>query len=177
MRNALYVALALIAVAAIIVFYPAGHDTSGMPSAGPARLAGAPAVSFAAKRLDGTSDQLSNYRGKIVLMNLWASWCPPCVGEFPDLERVYRQFSERGVVVLGVDQGESIKTARAFAAKHGATFPILVDEDQHYGGAYSALGLPTTVIIDRQGKIVVGVDGALTLDRMRSLLQSALSRG
>ena len=177
MRNALFIAIGIIAIAAVIAFYPAGRGQSAAAPAGPARLAGTPALSFPVKDIDGRPDELARYRGKIVVLNLWATWCPPCVREFPDLQRLYRQYGKRGVVVLGVDQGESAASARRFAAARGVTFPILIDEEQRYGGAYSAVGLPTTVIVDRSGRILRGVDGALSLPQMQSLVQSALQAG
>ena len=174
MRNVLFIAIALIIVYAVVALYPAARQVTSDGGGGPSRLAGAPAMSFPAKRLDGTPDALANYRGKVVVLNLWASWCPPCVQEMPDLERLQRAYASRGVVVIGVDQGESAKTAQNFARARGVTFRILIDEDQRYGGAYSAVGLPTTMIVDRSGHIVRGVDGALTYAQMQSLVQTAL---
>lgn len=175
MRNLLFIAIAMIIVIAVVALYPAGRQgMSGDAAGGPARLAGAPAMSFPVKRLDGTPDALANYRGKVVVMNLWASWCPPCVQEMPDLERLARAYAGRGAVVVGIDQGESAKTAAQFARARGVTFRILVDEDQRYGGAYSAVGLPTTMVVDRAGHIVSGIDGALSYAQMQTLVQTAL---
>ncbi|MFN2460216.1 MAG: TlpA disulfide reductase family protein [Candidatus Velthaea sp.] len=141
---------------------------------GPGALAGAPAVSYDVKRLDGRLDSLARYRGSVVVMNLWATWCPPCREEMPDLQRFYNEFKGKGVVVLGVDQGESSATAGTYARKRGVTFPILVDEDQQYGRTYEAVGLPTTVVVDRRGRVVRGIDGQLTLAQMREIVAPAL---
>jgi len=92
----------------------------------------------------------------------------------PDLERLYESERARGLVVLGVDQGESAEAAGAFARTHGVTFPILLDQDQRYGRAYAAIGLPTTVIVDRSGHIIKGIDGALTLAEMHDAVDPAL---
>jgi peroxiredoxin len=143
-------------------------------SGGPGSLAGAPAVSYTVKRLDGHTDALARYRGSVVLMNLWATWCPPCRQEMPALQQFYRENKSRGVVVLGVDQGESAAAAATFARAHGVTFPILLDADEQYGRSYAAIGLPTTVIIDRRGHVVRGIDGELTLAQMREAVGSAL---
>jgi peroxiredoxin len=163
---------ALVAVIGVVVavFLFRTYAATGMRSGigGPAMLAGAPEQSFPAKRIDGQDDALANYRGHVVLLNLWASWCAPCRAEMPDLERLYASEKRRGLVVLGVDQGESAEVASAFARAHGVTFPILLDQDQRYGRAYAAVGLPTTVVIDRSGAIVKGVDGALTLAEMHA---------
>lgn len=141
---------------------------------GPAMLTGAPAVSYDIKRLDGHMDSLARYRGSLVVMNLWATWCPPCRAEMPDLERLSTEFKSKGVVVLGIDQGESAATAAAFARARGVTFPVLLDEDQQYGRSYAAIGLPTTVIVGRDGHIIRGIDGELTLAQMRAAVIPAL---
>jgi peroxiredoxin len=174
-RNALFIVLG-IAVTLVVfgVYAVTGGARSGAFGGGPAVLAGAPTQSFPAKRLDGTEDALQNYRGHVVVMNLWASWCVPCREEMPDLERLYESERGRGLVVLGVDQGESAQAAGGFARAHGVTFPILLDEEQRYGRAYAAIGLPTTVIVDRSGRIVKGIDGALTLAEMHDAVDPAL---
>ena len=138
-------------------------------------LAGAPAASFTVRRLTGESDSLAGYRGKVVLVNLWATWCPPCREEIPALETLYKQYRSKGFVVLGIDQGESASVADAFARKFGVTFPILIDDAQQYGRAYAAQGLPTSVLVDRSGRIVKGIDGEMTLAQMRALVAPSLS--
>lgn len=174
MRNLLFLAGGVILVIAVIAFYPGGGPKRADVIGGPAILAGAPATSFPAIRVDGVADSLGNYRGKVVLMNLWATWCPPCREEMPALERLYREFGSRGLVVLGVDQGESASVAGAYARKLGITFPILLDDGQQYGRAYAAQGLPTTIIVDRAGRIVKGVDGAMTLAQMQQSILPVL---
>jgi len=143
-------------------------------SGGPGSLAGAPAASYDVKRLDGRVDALNRYRGSVVLMNLWATWCPPCREEMPALEQFYAENRAKGVVVLGVDQGESAAAAGAFARAHGVTFPILLDADEQYGRSYAAIGLPTTVIVDRRGHVTRGIDGQLSLAQMREAVGPAL---
>jgi len=167
--------------AMIVGLLLAGCYSSGGPKrtieaggGGPAALAGAPAASYDVKRLDGRTDALGRYRGSVVVMNLWATWCPPCRQEMPDLQRLYRENKAKGVVVLGVDQGESAQAAGAFVREHDVTFPILLDADQQYGRSYAAIGLPTTVIVDRSGHVVRGIDGQLSLAQMRDAVGQAL---
>lgn len=149
------------AIAAAFILH-ASFPTGGAP----ATLVGNPAASFVVKTPAGAPSSLAAYRGSVVVMNLWASWCPPCRAEMPDLERAYRAKRAQGVVVLGVDQGESPAIAGAFARSLGITYPILVDEQQQYGRVYRALGLPTTVIVDRQGIVVKTFDGTVTYDQV-----------
>jgi thiol-disulfide isomerase/thioredoxin len=140
---------------------------------GPGALAGAPAQSFEVRRTDGRIDSLARHRGQVVLLNLWATWCPPCQEEMPALERFARE-SAGNVIVLGVDQGESADAAAKFGREHGVTFPILVDEQQQYGRAYQGIGLPTSVIVGRDGHVVRGIDGAMTIAQMREAVGPAL---
>ena len=100
-------------------------------------------------------------------MNLWASWCPPCRAEMPDLQRLSNLYSARGLAIIGVNEGESPQRARSFAESLQIRFPIWVDAGERYGRLYGALGLPTTVILDRRGIVVRGFDGPLTFDEMR----------
>src|SRR5271166_3811165 len=109
MRNGIFLVLTsigLIAVALTVSAYFRGAGGLGSPQGGPATLAGAPAQSFPLETLNGGSSALADYRGKVVLVNLWATWCAPCRSETPALEQLYRQDKARGLVVLGVDQGE-----------------------------------------------------------------------
>lgn len=179
MRNVLLMVIAAVAGAVTILFlvraYSGGGQQTGSMNAGPVALAGAPAQSLPLKRLDGSADSLMNYRGKVVFMNLWATWCPPCRHEMPALERFYTEYRSRGVMVLGVDQGESARVAGTFARKLHITYPILLDETEAYGRAYAAIGLPTTIVISRNGRIVKGIDGEMTLPQMRAAVAPALA--
>jgi cytochrome c biogenesis protein CcmG/thiol:disulfide interchange protein DsbE len=142
---------------------------------GPASLAGAPGVSFDLPVLGGTTDSLARHRGDVVVMNFWATWCPPCKEEMPALEQLAREDRGRGLVVLGIDQGESADAARGFVRAHGITFPILLDADQKYASSYVSIGLPTTVIIGRDGHVVRGIDGAQTLAQFRTAVAPVLA--
>ena len=116
----------------------------------------------------GTETSLARYRGRVVVMNLWASWCPPCRAEMPDLQRLAESYPPSQLAVIGVNQGESPERARAFAAALGIRFPIWIDDGQRYGRIYAAQGLPTTIVIGRDGIVAKGFDGPLTFDQMRA---------
>ena len=149
------------------------HSVDG--GGGPGSLAGAPAVSYTVPLTTGGTDSIAAHRGSIVLMNFWATWCPPCKEEMPALEQLYRENRSRGLVVLGIDQGESAATAGAFAKAHGVTFPILVDGDQQYASSYVSIGLPTSVIVGRDGHVVKGIDGAQTLQQFQAIVGPLLA--
>lgn len=140
---------------------------SNGPQATQIAAAGKMAPSFAVPSVDGKSQTLSAYRGRIVVMNLWASWCPPCRAEMPDLESLYERYRARGLVVIGINQGESRGRAASFAQSLRIHYPIWLDDQQQYGRTYIAMGLPTTVIIDRSGVALKSFDGPLTYTQMK----------
>ena len=147
-------------VAALLLFlYLRPHGTG---NTGPQSMAGRHEVNYTVQDTRGRSVSLSDERGNVVVLNFWASWCPPCRAEMPDLQRVYAQDRSRGVIVIGVDEGESAQHAADFAKSLRIEYPIWTDNDQQYGREYASLGLPATVIIDRNGNIVRGFDGPLT---------------
>jgi thiol-disulfide isomerase/thioredoxin len=134
-------------------------------------IAGKMAPSFAVPSIDGKRKSLAAYRGRVIVMNLWATWCPPCRAEMPDLERLYETYRARGLVVIGINQGESRQRAAAFAQSLRIRYPIWLDDQQQYGRTYIAIGLPTTVIIDRSGAAVPpGFDGPLTYAQMKAAI-------
>ena len=141
---------------------------------GPQGFAGQAAPVFALQDDRGSTVSLDAYRHRIVVMNLWASWCPPCREEMPDLQRLAERYGARGVAVVGVNEGESVERARAFAASLRIRFPIWIDSAERYGRVYGALGLPTTVILNGEGVVIRGFDGPLTFDQMEAAASSAL---
>jgi len=162
-RNGWLFWIGAIALVAIVVAAYAQRPSS---HAGPGGLAGQRAPAFPLSDPAGKSVALDSYRGRVVVMNLWATWCPPCRAEMPDLQRLYAAYGAQGLVVLGINQGESGSRASEFAHSLGIHFPILLDADQQYGRTYSALGLPTTVVVDRNGIIARGFDGPLSYAQM-----------
>lgn len=158
-----WIAGAVVLAVVLAVYFRGGGGSQG---SGPAALTGQQAPSFAVPALDGASSGLAAYRGRVVVMNLWASWCPPCRAEMPDLQRLYAAYRAKNVVVLGVDQGESAQRVSAFAESLGIHYPILLDQQQQYGRVYAALGLPTTVVVDTNGVVTSGFDGPLSYSQM-----------
>lgn len=179
-RSALYryaIGFTAIAAAALLIAVFAPLFVSKAPGrAGPGGLAGQTAPVFSLLDDRGAPVSLPQYRGRIVVMNLWASWCPPCREEMPDLQRLSDTYSARGLAIVGVNEGESAQRARAFAAALHIRFPIWLDTAEQYGRTYAALGLPTTVIVDRNGTVVRGFDGALTFEQMKAAVEPLIAR-
>jgi peroxiredoxin len=102
----------------------------------------------------GKSFSLSAYRGKVVLLNFWATWCPPCRAEMPALNRLYRERKDRGLEILAVSTDKSVSDIHKFLGKNKVDFPILVDSDLSTAKLYKVFSMPTTFLIDRNGIIV-----------------------
>ena len=135
---------------------------------------GSLAPDFQATMLDGTSVHLSDLRGKPVWVSFWASWCPPCRAENPDVDAIYRQMKDRGLAMIAVDMGESPAEIKSYLASTGYAFPIALDTDRAITNLYQVYGIPTHYFIDRSGRIVdmqIGViDKDATLARIEKLL-------
>ena len=128
----------------------------------------APAISLA--DTNGHSVELSELRGKLVLVNLWATWCEPCLREMPSLERLQSQLGERiAVLAVSEDRGGN-KTVEPFIAKLGLkSVKIYIDPKSEVGHAFGARGLPTSFLIDREGKVLGRVEGAAEWDSPKIL--------
>jgi thiol-disulfide isomerase/thioredoxin len=113
------------------------------------------APDFTLSALDGKPVALSSLRGRVVMVNLWATWCPPCVAEMPAIERVYARYNDAGFTVLAVNAAyqDDEATARAFAAERNLSFPILLDHEGLAASLYRLRALPTSIFIDRDGII------------------------
>jgi peroxiredoxin len=113
---------------------------------------GSEAADFQLKDLEGREIQLKSLRGSVVLLNFWATWCGPCRLEMPVIEKLHQQFHGKGLRVFGVND-EDIDTIRDYVAEHEYSFPTLVDSEQQAMNLYRIRGIPTMVVIDREGKI------------------------
>lgn len=111
------------------------------------------AVNFTLTDLNGKSWTLQDLKGKVVLLNFWATWCPPCRKEMPDLESIYKQFEAQGLVILGVSDDDADKV-REFIQKQGTSYPILLDPGSKVNHLLHIEGIPKTFVYDREGRIV-----------------------
>ena len=129
---------------------------------------GTPAPDFTFPGLDGKKVSLSDYKGKVVLVNIWATWCRPCVDEMPSMEKLYQKFKGEDFEILAVSIDEpGIKAVAPFMKKHKLTFPALIDSEGAVKTVYGVTGVPESFIIDKQGilikKIVGPVDWATSV--------------
>jgi cytochrome c biogenesis protein CcmG, thiol:disulfide interchange protein DsbE len=138
---------------------------------------GSVAPSFTLRRLEGTGKvSLASYRGHPVVLNFWASWCVPCKGEAPVLERDWTRYRGRGVVFLGVDYHDLASDARRFVSAHALTFPMLEDGSGAVTGRYGISQVPETYVVDRQGRIVAHLAGPITDHGFGSEFRSAIAK-
>jgi len=129
---------------------------------------------FTLENLAGDKVSLSDYEGKVVLINFWATWCPPCRAEIPDLEAAYRAWEGNGLVVLGLSTDESREQVQAFVDEFGMTYPILLDSEAKIMETYRARGLPMSVLVDRDGVIQVRHIGYLDAEQLNDYLAQVM---
>lgn len=142
-----------------IVALPNGLNPTGRPAA---VEVGRAAPDFRLERLDGGELRLSDLRGRVVLVNFWASWCGPCRAEMPEFARRYRGEEANGLTVLAVDLQEAAGPVQAFVDEFDLPFPVLFDRPGGVARTYRVNGLPKTVIIDRDGIVRAVRDGEVT---------------
>lgn len=169
-RNEGLVALTRLLVLAALLLSLAGTygERLGLIAAGQASGSGITRVGelappFTALTLDGSPTSLQDYRGRVVVLNFWATWCGPCRVEMPEFERYQAQVGSQ-VAILGVNMQESPEQVAPFVRQYGLTFPILLDPDAAIATPYRVTGLPTSVILDRSGVIRERVVGPMTRD-------------
>lgn len=143
MATVVLVVLALLAVFAVAVRRPA---TAPLP--------GQAAPDFQLIGYDGQPVNLADLRGKVVLLNFWASWCLPCAAEAAELEAIWRDYQHRGLVVVGVAYTDTDAAAKAYLARHGVSYPNAPDRQARVSRDYHVSGVPETFLLDRAGRIV-----------------------
>ncbi len=129
-------------------------------------------VDFTLTDLAGKKHTLSSLKGKVVLVNFWATWCPPCRKEMPDMEILHKRFKDQGLVILAISDEER-PTIEKFITANGYTFPILLDVEGKVGEAYKIDGIPKSFIYDRTGKIVAQSIDMRTQKQFLDLLAKA----
>jgi peroxiredoxin len=112
-----------------------------------------PAPDFTLKSAEGGNLRLAEQRGRVVLVNFWATWCGPCKVEMPHLNRLYEKYKSAGFVLLGINIDEDPRLATALATRLGLKFPVLFDTDKAVSRRYALDSMPGTVLIDRDGKV------------------------
>jgi thiol-disulfide isomerase/thioredoxin len=133
----------------------------------------APAPPLRLADLDGVEHDLADLEGRLVLVNFWATWCPPCRREMPSMEHLYQALRERGLTVLAVDVGEDVDTIFSFTGQldPAPTFPLLLDPDSQAAQAWGVKGLPTSFVVDPAGRVIIRAVGGTEFDDAAALEQ------
>jgi len=151
--------------------------TVSMPYANAESLIGKPAPDFTSETLDGHSLQLSAYRGKVVLLNFWASWCTPCRAEMPTFSAWQRELGPQGLQIIGVSMDDDAASAKKFLTQRPVDYPVVMGDAklaERFGGV---LGLPLTLLIDKQGRVIGRYEGESDLQVVRAKIETLLWHG
>ncbi|RSD25019.1 redoxin domain-containing protein [Mesobacillus subterraneus] len=133
---------------------------------------GAEAPDFELNTLDGQTIKLSDYRGKKVILNFWATWCPPCKAEMPHMQNFYEEYQDQGVEILAVNltnMDKGTDEVQKFVDEFGLTFTIPMDEEGYAGTTYQAFTIPTSYILDENGVITKKIVGPMDEKMMKDL--------
>lgn len=150
---------------ALILFLVSGlpHAAWGMGSRPP--IVGSPAADFSLPDLEGHTQSLAQYRGKIVLLNFWATWCKPCTTEMPAMQACYDKLRDKGFVVLAINELEDEQKVKEHIRTYGHTFPVLMDRNNRVANMYGVFGLPVSVFIDERGVVQEYIKGGLLTEQ------------
>ena len=162
--------LALIVTGLLLTQGDAKNEFSSKPSAETKE----PAPNFTLLLIDGKNFNLSDYKGKPILINFFASWCLPCREEMPALEKIAHEYKPKGVVFLGIAIDDTEEKMKNFIAKYGVTFPVGLDKTAAIQKSFGLYGIPTTYFIDKEGIINYSHSGSVTEELLRHELDKLL---
>lgn len=146
-----------------------------LPESGAPINVGDTAYNFSLTDLDGTQVTLAEFEGKPVVVNFWATWCPPCRLEMPEFQQAFEDYQEDDLVILAVNEAEQPETVRSFFYDQmGYTYTPLLDEEGEVAEAYGAVGLPSTFFIDASGQVTAVHRGALTQGQLQNYLAETI---
>lgn len=154
----------LLTVVAIGLFCSAAGHAAGFEA-----RAKAPAPVLQAQDLNGVSKTLADYRGKVVLLNVWASWCPPCLREMPSLERLRVDMAGRPLAIVALDSAETPEDVNAYLARMKLGFPVLLDPDGSNTQRWKVFALPTSFLLDAEGRVRYVLTGPTEWDEGEAL--------
>lgn len=133
-----------------------------------------PAPELTLTSLDGTSVSLDAHRGQVVLVNLWATWCPPCREEMPTLLAFYEKYKSNGFVLVAIDQGETADLVMPFVEEFKLTFPVWLDEGNLAGRKFNTMNLPSSYVIDRNGRVKLMWIGGISEKNLESYVPAVI---
>lgn len=140
------------------------------PSGGPASTIPVavdyPSPELTLNDVNGNQSSLKDYQDQVVLVNNWATWCPPCRAEMPTLKQFFEDHQQKGFTVIAIEAGESVSDVAQFAKEYGLTFPVWADPNQEAIAAFRNMALPNSYVIDRRGQVRLTWTGAISRDML-----------
>jgi thiol-disulfide isomerase/thioredoxin len=128
-------------------------------------------TNFALVDLEGNEIALSDYKGKKIFVNFWATWCPPCRGEMPDMNKLHSELEGSDFIILAVNVGEDKDTVERFIKNSDFNFKVLLDIDTRVAAQYGISAFPTSILIDENGEVLKAVRGAMTYEQMKEFIK------
>lgn len=171
MRNKRWLQIIILGILLFVGCYVIGNTIFGSDGIPKAREK---AIEFSLPGMDQKIHKLSDYKGKLVFINFWGTFCPPCVFEMPALQSQYVKWKEQGVTILGVNLGESEVTLKAFVESNKVTFPILYDDNRTIARMYKVFSYPTTIVVKPNGKISDIIVGGMTESQIENIILNNL---
>lgn len=132
------------------------------------------APDFELEDLDGNIVKLADLKGKDIFVNFWATWCPFCVDEMPDLQLIYEKYKDEDFIVLAINVQESAEKAKGYLEEAGINLPVLLDKDSRIAALYGANSIPLTIAVNKEGVAVTGYRGKLTYEQMETMYKMLL---
>jgi peroxiredoxin len=155
----------LVLSGALLLIWMQGQSIESLAMGSRPPATGMAAEEFTLQDLSGRVHRLSDYRGKIVLVNFWATWCKPCTTEMPAMQASYDRIRDKGFVVLAINELEDEAKVREHIAQYKHTFPVLLDKDNRVANQYGVFGLPVSVFIDEKGVVQEYIKGGLLTEQ------------
>jgi peroxiredoxin len=149
-------------------------DSSSAAASAP--QVGRPLANFTLTDLSGKQVHLSDYLGRPVLVNAWATWCPPCQAEMPDLQQLYQRHEKGGFAVLAINAGEDASIVKSFIQQNALTFPVLQDPQMSLLDGFGIRSYPTSIVIGRDGKVKLVQVGMLTPDAIKNVVEPLIAQ-
>jgi len=155
--------VAVIGIAVLMLIFGSGNNSALVPD-------------FTANTLTGETVHLNDYKGQVVMLNFWATWCPPCKAEMPAIQAAYKHYHEQGFTVLAINNRELSVQIQPFANALALTFPIVLDTDSALQQTFAIKGYPTSLFISDAGEIYASHTGMLTPQQLDTYISTGLTQ-